>query len=606
MDLKEKIKNLPSKPGVYLLKDSKAKIIYIGKAKSLKNRLSSYFQKPSVYDAKTQALVSKITNFEVMVTDSEMEALILESNLVKHHRPRYNVDLKDDKRYPHIKVTTYEKFPRVLVVRRAKKDKAKYFGPYTDVKKMRQTLRSIRKLFPLRSCNQDLPSKRANRPCLNFEIKRCLAPCQGKIKEEGYAKLIDNVVLFLSGKNKSLADELRKKMDEYAKEQNYEMAAQLRDQLKALESIMQRQKVVDTEDIDRDTIAFAREKKNVCIVTFQIREGILIGRQHFYLNVPANNSDENVMSSFLKQYYLNLSFVPKQIILPTNIEDKKAIQSWLNSKREGRVDLVFPQRGEKLKLLDMALSNAKLLLNELLLQKAQQKERISTSVKSLKDVLYLDVVPKKIVAFDISNLGNSDAVGSLVYFQNGKPKKSEYRRFKIKTVEGQDDFAMMEEVVRRYFSNLIKDKLEFPDLILVDGGKGQVSSAVKSLESIGIRSQPIIGLAKRLDEVFLAHRSGSLMIPRTSPALRLLQKIRDEAHRFAITYHKKLRDKKMVSSELDQIKGIGKKRKQALLKHFGSVEKIKDTELKELTRVEGISKKIAEVVYNYFRKSSGV
>jgi excinuclease ABC subunit C len=605
MNLKEKIQNLPSQPGVYLLKDSKSNIIYIGKAKSLKNRVSSYFQKSSPYDAKSQALISKISDFDSIVTDSEMEALILESNLVKEHHPRYNIDLKDDKRFPYIKVSTYEKFPRILVVRRIKKDNAKYFGPYTDVGAMRQTLKNMKTLFPLRTCNQSLPLKRASRPCLSFHLKRCLAPCQENIKEEEYSKLISDAILFLSGRNKALRDELKKRMDEYAEEQNYEMAAQIRDELVALESITQTQKVADSEEIDRDIIAFAREGGSVCIVTFQVREGILIGRQHFYLNVPKDASDEETITSFLKQYYLNSPFVPKQIFLPIKIEDEEIVSNWLNSKRGERVELVFPQRGEKVKLLEMACANARLLLKELLIQKAQKKEYIPASIKSLKEALYMAIFPKNIVAFDISNLGGTDAVGSLVYFQNGKPKKSEYRRFKIRTVEGQDDFAMMEEVVKRYFSNLMEENSRFPDLILIDGGKGQLHSALKALASIGIKDQLVVGLAKRLDEVFLPGRKDSLMIPKTSPALRLLQGIGDEAHRFAITYHKNVRGKKIVLSQIDEIKGIGKKRKIALLSHFGSVERIRNVSLEELTEVEGISSKIAEVVHNYFHQNEG-
>ncbi|MCJ7507166.1 MAG: excinuclease ABC subunit UvrC, partial [candidate division Zixibacteria bacterium] len=425
------------------------------------------------------------------------------------------------------------------------------------------------------------------------------------IKEEEYSKLIDDAILFLSGRNKALMDELKKRMDKYAEEQNYEMAAQVRDQLKALGSITQKQKVADSEAIDRDIIAFAREGGSVCIVTFQMREGILIGRQHFYLNVPNNTSDEEVVTSFLKQYYLNSPFVPKQIFLPAKIEDEEIVSDWLNGKRGERVELVFPQRGEKVKLLEMACANARLLLRELLIQKAQKKEYIPASIGSLKEALYLAIFPKNIVAFDISNLGGTDAVGSLVYFQNGKSKKSEYRRFKIRTVEGQDDFAMMEEVVKRYYINLIKEKLKFPDLVLVDGGKGQLHSALKSLASIGIKDQAVVGLAKRLDEVFLPEKKDSLMIPKTSPALRLLQRIRDEAHRFAITYHKKVRGKKIVLSEIDEIKGIGKKRKMALLSHFGSVERIRNVSFKELMEVEGISSKIAEVVHNHFHQNKG-
>ena len=600
MNLKEKIANLPSKPGIYLLKNSKSNIIYIGKAKSLKNRLSYYFQKRPPDDAKTQVLISKISDFEILVTDSEMEALILEANLIKEHHPKYNINLKDDKRYPYIKITTYERFPRILIVRRIKKDKAKYFGPYTDVGKMRQTLRNMEHIFPLKRCGQVLPSKAIKRPCLNFDMKKCLAPCQGNIKEEEYAKLIGNVLLFLSGKNRALAGELKNRMQQLSEEQNYEMAAKIRDQLKALESIAQKQKVADIETIDRDIIAFARENKDICIVAFQVREGILIGRQHFYLNISQDSPDEEILTSFLKQYYLNSAFVPKQIILPVNVEDKEIIQAWLSSKREGKVEFIFPQKGEKLKIVEMAASNAKLLLAELLLQKAEYKDRIPASVKSLKEALHLSVPPRRIAAFDISNLGGTDAVGSMVYFQNGKPKKSQYRKFKIKTVEGQNDFAMMEEVIRRYFLGLKESRTEFPDLVLVDGGKGQLGSALESLKSIGITNQAVIGLAKRLEEIFLPNRDEPLTLSKSSPAIRLMQRVRDEAHRFAISYHKKLREKRIVSSELDKIKGIGKMRKRALLQHFGSIERIKNAKLDEILQAQGIKNRTAEIIYNFF------
>lgn len=600
MNLKEKIANLPSKPGIYLLKDSKSNIIYIGKAKFLKNRLSYYFQKRPPDDVKTQILISKISDFEILVTDSEMEALILEANLIKEHHPKYNINLKDDKRYPYIKITTYERFPRILIVRRIKKDKAKYFGPYTDVGKMRQTLRNMEHIFPLKRCSQVLPSKAIKRPCLNFDMKKCLAPCQGNIKEEEYAKLIGNVLLFLSGKNTALADELKNRMQQLSEEQNYEMAAKIRDQLKALESITQKQKVADIETIDRDIIAFARENKDICIVAFQVREGVLIGRQHFYLNISQDSPDEEILTSFLKQYYLNSAFVPKQIILPVNIEDKEIIQAWLSNKREGKVEFIFPQKGEKLKIMEMAASNAKLLLAELLLQKAEYKDRIPASVKSLKEALHLSVPPRRVAAFDISNLGGTDAVGSMVYFQDGKPKKSQYRKFKIKTVEGQNDFAMMEEVIRRYFLGLKESRTEFPDLVLVDGGKGQLGSALESLKSIGVENQAVIGLAKRLEEVFLPNRDESLTLSKSSPAIRLMQRIRDEAHRFAINYHKKLREKRTISSELDKIKGIGKIRKRALLQHFGSVERIRNAKLDEMLKVRGIKVKTAQIIYNFF------
>jgi excinuclease ABC subunit C len=611
-DIKTKLENLPTKPGVYLMKDRLGKIIYVGKAKSLRNRVRAYFQDTPPYHPKISALVSKISDFDVLATDSEMEALILESNLVKEYKPRYNVNLKDDKRYPYLKVTTYENFPRVLVVRRVKKDKAKYFGPYTNVKAMRQTLRILRRIFPVRSCNVALPSKKKIKLCLDFYIKRCLGPCEGKISEKDYQGIIDNVCLFLSGRNEALLSHLKERMEHYAKTEKFEMAAQIRDQIKALDSVMEKQKVADVEKVDKDIIAFARDKsegsafggKDVSVVALQIREGILIGRQNFHITAFEETEDKEILSTFLRQYYMHSAVIPPEIILPIKIDDQEMIQDWLASKREGKVRFFIPQRGEKVKLLEMATYNAQLSLDELLLQRSEAKKKVPQVVKSLEKDLYLSVPPRKIAAFDISNLGPSDAVGSLVFFEDGRPKKSQYRRFKIKTVQGQDDFAMMGEVVKRYFTRLTQEKSEFPDLVLVDGGKGQLSTTLETLNTLGIKNQKVIALAKRLDEVFLPGKTDSLMIPKASASLKLLQRIRNEAHRFAIDYHRKLRKKRTIKSELDQIPGIGPTRRKILFSHFGSVERIKQASLEQLLQIEGISQKVAENIYNYFHSST--
>ncbi len=599
MNLKVKLENLPSQPGVYLFKDKDRKIIYVGKANSLKNRVKVYFQH-RLEHPRTSALVSRIKDFEVMVTDSEMEALILESNLIKEHKPRYNVNLKDDKRYPYLKVTVDEPFPRIQVVRKPKKDKAKYFGPYTNVKGMRQSLRLLRKLFPIRSCDYTLPSKRRIRLCLDYQIKRCHGPCENLVSEKEYREMINTVILFLSGKNRVLIEQLKQRMNRLAEEERFEEAARVRDQFKAIESIMQKQKIVGKEEIDRDIIAYAREGSDICVATLQVREGVLIGRQHFYLKAQKNIPDSEVLNSFLKQYYLNVSIIPEEIFLPVEIEDKEIILKWLKEKGQKNVEFVLPRKGEKVSLLNLAAQNAQLLLMELLVQKKKIKRIVPPSLVALKKDLYLPNFPREIVAFDISNLGPADAVGSSVFFEDARPKKSEYRKFKIKTVEGQDDYAMMEEVVKRYFNRLIGDKKKLPDLVLIDGGKGQLSSALKALNQLGIMDLNVIGLAKRLDEVFLPERTSSLMIPKSSSSLRLLQRIRDEAHRFAISYHRGLREKKITKSEIDQIEGIGKIRKKVLLSKFGSVERIKQASLNELLETENISKKIVEKIYKYF------
>jgi excinuclease ABC subunit C len=599
MKLKTKLRNLPAKPGVYLMKDASGRIIYVGKAKSLRNRVRAYFHDASPYHPKISALISKISDFEVLATDSEMEALILEANLIKQHKPRYNVNLKDDKRYPYLKVTD-EPFPRVLVVRRVNKDGAKYFGPYTNVKAMRYTLKMLRKVFPIRSCNYALPSSRKIRLCLDYHINRCLGPCEGKVSPEEYREIVKDVLLFLSGKNKLLTEHLRQRMSQYSAQEEFERAAQARDQLKALESATEKQKVVDVEQPDRDIVAFAREGKDISVVALQIREGVLTGRQNFYLAGLKESADSEILSNFLRQYYMHSAAIPPEIVLPVRIDDQEMIQNWLRSKREGRVRITVPQRGAKIKLLEMAGYNARLSLDELLLQRSEAKSKIPPAVEALAKDLYLSLPPRKIAAFDISNLGTADAVGSLVFFEDGRPKKSQYRRFRIRNVEGQDDFAMMAEVVGRHFTRLAREKREFPDLVLIDGGKGQLSAALQTLNCLGVEKQNLVALAKRLDEVFLPEKPDPLMIPKGSASLRLLQKVRDEAHRFAVDYHRRLRKKRTIRTELDQIPGVGPARRASLLRRFGSVAKIREANLDELLSLQGISKRVAENIYNHF------
>lgn len=581
------------------MKDASGRIIYVGKAKSLKSRVRAYFHNTSPHHPKISALISKISDFDVLATDSEMEALILEANLIKQHKPRYNVNLKDDKRYPYLKVTD-EPFPRVLVVRRVKKDRAKYFGPHTNVKAMRNTLKMLRKVFPVRSCNYALPSSRKIKLCLDYHIKRCLGPCEGEVSPEEYHEITKDVLLFLSGKNSLLREQLKERMRGYSAREEFERAAQARDQLNALESATEKQKVVDVEQPDRDIIAFARDGKDISVVALQIREGILMGRQNFHLVGLKESADSEVLSNFLRQYYMHSAAIPPEIILPAAIDDRQMIENWLRSRREGRVRIIVPRRGEKVRLLEMAGYNARLSLDELLLQRSEATSKVPPAVEALKKDLYLSVPPRKIAAFDISNLGPTDAVGSLVFFKDGRPRKSQYRRFRIRSVEGQDDFAMMAEVVRRHFVRLTGEKEEFPDLVLIDGGKGQLSATLQTLSSLGAEKQNVVALAKRLDEVFLPERSTPLMIRKGSGSLKLLQRIRDEAHRFAVQYHRKLRKKRTMGSELDRIPGVGPARKESLLKHFRSVAKIKEADLEELSKLQGINKRVAENIYDHF------
>lgn len=581
------------------MKDASGRIIYVGKAKSLRNRVRAYFHDTSPHHPKISALISKISDFDVLATDSEMEALILEANLIKQHKPRYNVNLKDDKRYPYLKVTD-EPFPRVLVVRRVKKDRAKYFGPHTNVKAMRNTLKMLRKVFPIRSCNYALPSSRKIKLCLDYHINRCLGPCEGKVSPEEYGEITKDVLLFLSGKNSLLMEHLKGRMSEYSAREEFERAAQARDQLRALESVTEKQKVADVEQPDRDIIAFARDGKDISVVALQIREGVLTGRQNFHLVGLKESADSEILSNFLRQYYMHSAVIPPEIILPAAIDDQQVIENWLRSRREGRVRIIVPRRGEKVRLLEMAGYNAQLSLDELLLQRSEAISKVPSAVEALKKDLYLSVPPRKIAAFDISNLGPTDAVGSLVFFEDGRPKKSQYRRFRIRSVEGQDDFAMMAEVVCRYFAGLTQEKEEFPDLVLIDGGKGQLSAALYALSGLGMEKQDVVALAKRIDEVFLPQRSEPLMIPKGSASLKLLKRIRDEAHRFAVEYHRKLRKKRIIRSELDQIPGVGPARRESLLKRFRSVAKIKEADLEELSKLQGINKRVAENIYDHF------
>jgi len=605
-DLHIKLKNLPDRPGVYLMKDASGKIIYIGKAINLKNRVRTYFQKGRPHDPKTTALVSKIRDFEFYITDSEIEALILESNLVKEHKPVYNVNLKDDKRFPYLKVTVDEPFPRVIVVRRLQKDKARYFGPYTDSGKMRQTLRFIQKYFKIRTCNYKIPDPRGRevKLCLEYHIKRCPGPCEDLISEEEYSKRIDEVLMLLSGRSGELIETLNERMAVLSDEMEYEEAATVRDQITALESVRQKQRVMADRWIDRDITAFACSAADAACVVLQIREGVLIGRQHFYMKTRVETDEAEIAETFLKQHYMHNSAIPTEIYMSSEIHEKDLLEQWLTEKRERSVKIFIPQKGEKLKLVDMAKANAALLLNELLLQRQNYRDRLPESVLKLQQDLRLEKTPVTMAAFDISNLGSDDKVGSLVFFEKGKPKKSRYRHFKIKTVRGQDDFASLREIIYRYFKRLQDEDVDFPDLLIIDGGKGQLSAGLDALNALEISDQIVVGMAKRLEEFYFPGQKESLLIPKSSSSLRLLQRLRNEAHRFAIEYNRKLRKKRTIRTELENIPGIGPKKAEVLLKHFGSVKKIKELVLEQIVEAPGIGKSDAERIMIYFNMMS--
>jgi len=602
--LQEKLESLPAQCGVYQHKDTEGKVLYVGKAKNLRSRVRQYFQKSRSPDPRLNVMLSKISDVEVIVTDSEVEALILEANLIKTLKPRYNVSLKDDKSYPYI-VITNEPYPRVFVTRQIRRDGSRYFGPYTDVKNVRAALKSIRDIFMIRSCNffidEDVIAKRKIKVCLDYHIKKCEGPCEGLVSREKYNAMIDQVARLLQGKTETLIRSLRKEMDALAEQMKFEEAAVLRDRVKGLQAYSEKQKAVDLDPIDRDIVAFAAEGDDACGVIFKLRDGKMVGRQHYYMGNVDQKPDGEILETLLHQYYLDADYIPKEVFISVPLEDTDAVQKWLSKRRGDAVSILHPTEGEEAKLVRLSKSNAQFLLEELKIQKMKRADFVPHSVKALQRDLRLDRLPRKIECFDISNIQGSDSVASMVVFVDGKPKKSEYRKFKIKSVEGPDDFASMREVIERRYSRVIEEGRAFPDLIMVDGGKGQLSSAVEVLNRFGIRDQPIIGLAKRLEEVFVPGKSEPELLPKTSSGLRLLQQTRDEAHRFAVTYHRSVRSKRTLQTELDLIEGIGKKRATELLEAFGSVQGVKFATHEQLGEIVG--EKVANRIREYFASS---
>ncbi|WP_429162434.1 excinuclease ABC subunit UvrC [Desulfitispora alkaliphila] len=617
MTVKSKLQHLPNSPGVYLMKDENGKIIYVGKAVNLKNRVRSYFTKAGQQSPKVQSMVSKIADLEYMVTDTEVEALILECNLIKKHRPKYNVSLKDDKHYPYIKVTLNEDFPRVIVTRKVKKDKAKYFGPYTRAGSVHETLKVLGSLFPLRTCKQPQIPKR-DRPCLNAHIERCLAPCSGEVSRDEYMEMIQEVLLFLEGRQEGLMKKLEQKMAATAEKMEYEKAAQVRDQINALRDIMEKQKVISANLDDQDVIAMARGFNEACVIVFFIRGGKLLGRdQHFLRGTEELNRSE-VLTTFVKQYYNRVEFVPPHIYVEAELVESDLIQAWLTEKRGRRVHIKVPQRGEKIKLVEMAGQNALMAIKERE-QSLERKQELTTgAVEELQKYLGLKQAPVRMECYDISNIQGHQQVGSMVVFENGEPDNGSYRRFKIKTVEGPNDFASMTEVLTRRFGRAREEQelvgsgqmefaqakfLPLPDLVIIDGGKGQLSAARAVMKELGFSHLETFGLAKREEELFSEGESEPVILPKNSPALYLVQRIRDEAHRFAITFHRQLRGKEGLLSTLEQIPGIGPQRRKNLLKAFGSISKIRNASLEELAQVPGMNMAVAEEVLEKLNKN---
>ncbi len=584
------------------MKDRGDQLIYVGKAKSLRNRVRSYFGK-SADDGRIQfkALVSNIADFEYIITDNELEALILEANLIKEHKPRYNISLKDDKKYPFIKITN-EDYPRILVVREMKKDKAEYFGPYTDVSAMRRTLEIIRRVFPVRTCQDQLPSPRITRVCLEYEIKRCGGPCEGFVSREEYQSMMEEVVLFLKGRNDRIIENLREKMEEASENLRFEEAASYRDRLADIQSLADRQKVATATLDDWDIIAVCVDDDEACGVVMEVRAGKMLGRKHYFMDKVLDSSHSVIVSGFVRQFYLTSTSVPREIHLPLEIEEQDSISLWLSNIAGFKVTVKVPERGDKAKLIKMAERDAGLLLTERRLKREKLKDRVPHSVEALKRDLRLEGLPRRIEAIDISNVQGSDPVGSLVSFWDGRPQKGQYRRFKISRTEGPDDFAMIREVVQRRFKRLLEEGSELPDLLLIDGGKGQLSSAAATLRDVGVPEQPVIGLAKRLEEVFVPGVSEAQTLPKTSSSLRFLQAIRDEAHRFALEYHRKRRQKRTISSELDNIESVGESRKRMLLNRFGSVNRISQADVEDIASIQGIGRKLASTIKEHLQK----
>ncbi len=603
--IREKLQNLSTQPGVYLFRSAEGKALYVGKAINLRNRVRSYFQDARALDPKTAIMVRKIHDLETILVDNEVEALILESNLVKKHKPRYNINLRDDKSYPYIRIT-HELIPRVLVTRKIVRDGSRYIGPYTDVKQLRRIMRSVRKIFPIRSCkfhlDEDVIARRKVKVCLDYHIQRCQGPCQALVSAEAYRKMISQVEKFVKGKTRELLREMTAMMQEESSRLNFESAARLRDQIRSIENYhFTAQKVVLTDFEDRDVIALAAEGDDACTVVFKIRDGKLTGRQHFYLQGVGEKSDSEILTGFLQQYYLESDYIPGQILLPEFPAEQDLLSQWMSRQATHKVELVLPQIGEKKKLLTLCQKNARFLLEELLIQKEKRKDHVAYNVKILQKDLSLSHPPRVIEAFDISNLQGTSAVASLVYFYNGKPRKSEYRHFRIRGKDTPDDFAMMREVVSRRYRRLQQEKKEMPDLILVDGGKGQLSSARQALQELGITDQPVIGLAKRLEEVFVPGATDPQTIPKNSAGLKLLQQIRDETHRFAVTFHRQVRGKQTLKSPLDDIPGIGPRRKTTLLKAFGSLKKLREASLEDLVEKGKLPTKLGKAVQEALR-----
>jgi excinuclease ABC subunit C len=596
MTLEQQHERLPDRPGVYLYKDAKAAVIYVGKAASLKSRVRSYFQESRPRDPKTDALVQQIRDLEYIVTSNELEAMMLEANLVRKHRPRYNIILRDDKHYPFLRLTTEEDFPRLVVARRVRKDGSAYYGPFYPASAMRETLRLTRQLFPIRTCRIKIDGT-LPRPCLQYYIHRCNAPCTGWETREGYARTVKDVQAFLDGKDDELAKDLTRKMEDAASELLFERAALLRDQIQSLNKVRERQKIISTTEVDQDVIGVVRQGNDACVELFFVRKGRLLGQEPFFFDKVTGWSDGEIIAAFVKQFYARGVQPPPEVLVSEDLPDAVLIGEWLASLRGGKVELHAPQRGRRREMVAMAEENAAIALQNHLLSRENRQQLI---LEELQRALSLPGLPNRIEGYDISHIQGGEQVGSMVVWENGAMKKDDYKRFKIRTVEGADDFASLREVLTRRFGKALEAGSVLPDLVLIDGGRGQLGVGIDVLAELGLDYLPVISLAKQQEEVFTPESPQPLVLDPTSPALHTLQKIRDESHRFAITYHKKLRTQRTIQSVLDTIPGIGPTIRTNLLKAMGSARRVREASVAELAAVPKVTPKLAQRIHDHF------
>ena len=602
MTLEEKLAHLPDRPGIYIYRDAKAQVLYVGKAASLRSRVRSYFQESRPRDPKTDALVRQIRDLEYLVTDNELEALMLEANLVRKHRPRYNIILRDDKHYPFLKLTTNEAFPRLLVARRVHNDGATYYGPFYPATAMRETLKLTRQLFPLRTCSITIDGA-LERPCIQYAIHRCNAPCTGWETREGYAKTVRDVMQFLEGRDEDLALRLTREMEEAAAEAKFERAAVLRDQVQALNTVRERQKIISTDEVDQDVIGVVRQGSDACVEFFFVRKGRLVGQEAFFFDKVAGWADGEILSAFARQFYAKAVVPAPEVLVSEELPEAELTTEWLSRLAGRRVQIVVPQRGPKREFVAMAEENAAIALQNHLLSRDDRQQVV---LEGLRRALALPGLPNRIEGYDISHVQGSEQVGSQVVWENGSMKKDDYKRFRIKTVAGADDFAALGEVLTRRFARALEQGTPLPDLVLIDGGRGQLNVGLKVLQDLGLDYLPVVALAKQQEEVYVGESLHPLVLDPTSPALHTLQKIRDEAHRFAITYHKKLRSKRTLQSVLDAIPGVGRTIRTSLLKTLGSARRVRESSVAELAAVPKVTPKLAQRIFDHFHPAESM